>query len=213
MAIFHEAVGHNFTNHFFKLVLTVNWLHQNVLEMRFYKLNDEVYFNDNDKHPGKTLEEIVKIDPQYIENCVLKVDNFCLTESVINGLRTANPNFELSPKAMAWLYKKYDFWVFENVENEVEKFPIDWYERSYYTRKELRWIDEERSKTAAYYQYAFKVFMKVGKQAVKPINSFEWPRRSRHIYKKKDEEPQNESPHYDENLDLDQQSMEFWNSI
>ena len=55
-----------------------------------------LFYGLHDTHSGKTLLEIVKNDPQYIEECVLKEDFFCLTESVIQNLMVANPKFEFN---------------------------------------------------------------------------------------------------------------------
>lgn len=190
--------------------------------MRFYGLSDKVSYKDSSG--GKTLLEIVKIDPQYIEHCVLKDDFFCLTESIIQALKAENPNFKLSQRAMRWLYKKYDYWVYSNVENEADrsitKYAEDdriWYasdRHSRFLQRYYRWAHYEPGR---HYWSNFRVFANFGKEAIVPLDlslgKYNDYRNKHNKSRIRKEEPEDGSPHYDENLDLDQQSMEFWNNI
>lgn len=177
--------------------------------MEFYEPNHKIDFDDT--YSNKTLLELVKIDPKYIETCVLNIEFFCLTESVIQELKAANPKFNLSLHAMMRLYQKYDYWVFIHVENEVEWYPAGRYDYSQQSSLGRYYIEEAKREAARRQCYNFWTFVKYGKEAIEHIYADKsMNRRSEYSYKA---QSQDESPYYNENLDLDQQSMEFWNSI
>ena len=52
------------------------------------------------KYEGKTLEDVFKTDPAYIEKCMITVDDFAIDEKTIQKLFEKYPETELSDQAV-----------------------------------------------------------------------------------------------------------------
>jgi len=65
--------------------------------MKAYNLNTRFNFG---KYDGKTLEDVFKTDPQFIEKSLLSVDDFVIDEKAIQKLFETYPDKELSDEAI-----------------------------------------------------------------------------------------------------------------
>jgi hypothetical protein len=75
--------------------------------MQFYNIDTKFAFG---KYSGKTMREILEIQPSYIEWCVINLDHFCISESVIDEIKSIKPNFVLSNEGQQKLADKYEIW-------------------------------------------------------------------------------------------------------
>lgn len=60
------------------------------------------------KYEGKTLEEIFSSDSDYIETCILNVEDFCVEEKAIQRLFEKYPDNEISDSAINTNLDKLD---------------------------------------------------------------------------------------------------------
>lgn len=96
--------------------------------MKFYTLNTKFTFG---KFTGKTLEEVLKIQPDYIDWCLINLDHYCLPEYAIEQIKVLKPNFTISEKAGQVLSDKYLIWENERF-SRSENNSIDcWEEETY----------------------------------------------------------------------------------
>jgi hypothetical protein len=65
--------------------------------MKAYDLNTSFTFG---KYEGKTLEDVFKTDPTYVEKCMITVDDFAVDEKSIQKLFEKYPDTELSDQAV-----------------------------------------------------------------------------------------------------------------
>lgn len=110
------------------------------------------------KYEGKTLRQIIDLQPSYINWCVEALDHFYISEVVIEEIKKINSDFTLSAEGKQKLKEKYIRWV-----NEQEPH------KDYYD-------DNDYDDSNAFY------------------NQTDWS-------------------NYDDGLDMDQQSIEFWNQF
>lgn len=90
--------------------------------MKFYKLTSVF---SSGKYMGKTLEEILETNPQYVDYLIRKEENFCISADVVEKIQDLYPEFQLSKRASEILLKKFSAFmsslsVFQNyVEDEI----------------------------------------------------------------------------------------------
>lgn len=97
--------------------------------MKFYNLDTELTFG---KFEGKTVEEVLAIQPSYFDFCLLNLDHFFLSDEVIAEMKVKNPNFTISEAANQKKQEKYDNWQDEKErENEHDDYDDDDYGTSY----------------------------------------------------------------------------------
>lgn len=92
--------------------------------MKFYTLNTKFTFG---KFSGKTLEEVLKIQPGYIDWCLINLDHYCLSKHVIEQIKVLKPGFTISEKAEQILSDKYLTWGNEQLDSRVND-SIDYWE-------------------------------------------------------------------------------------
>ncbi|MDD7913445.1 hypothetical protein [Polaribacter ponticola] len=88
--------------------------------MKLYNLNTVFNFG---KHKGKTLQEIVEIENyvpwgnelvkvrdenSYLNWCIIKIEDFCISNHVIEKIKHIKPGFYLSDDAKSSLKLKYE---------------------------------------------------------------------------------------------------------
>ncbi|POY39108.1 hypothetical protein C3K47_01020 [Solitalea longa] len=101
--------------------------------MKFYDLETEFNFG---KYQGKTLQEIAKIDPEYLNTCALNEQDFFITAPVIEDLQGINPAINFSAPAIQSLIDKHNQWKTEmGIEDEDD-------EETYAYFDEQAWKDE-----------------------------------------------------------------------
>jgi len=65
--------------------------------MKAYNLDTRFNFG---KYEGKTLEDVFKEDPQYIDKCLVGIDDFVIDEKAVQKLFETYPDKELSDEAI-----------------------------------------------------------------------------------------------------------------
>ena len=75
--------------------------------MKFYKLNTVFTFG---KFKGKTLKEVITIQPSYVEWCLVNLDHFYISDKVLKEIKQIRKNFYLSEEAEAKRREKFDEW-------------------------------------------------------------------------------------------------------
>jgi hypothetical protein len=112
--------------------------------MKFYDLDTE--FTEGEFN-GKTLKQVLDIQPSYLDWCAINMDQFYLTDVVIEEIKTKIPDFEFSEKGKLMLAEKYSEWfetcglddeaAYEDDEEFFETF------MGSYTQENRRGFEEE----------------------------------------------------------------------
>ncbi|MDR2651083.1 MAG: hypothetical protein LBC68_02035 [Prevotellaceae bacterium] len=98
--------------------------------MKFYDIDTKFDFG---KYTGKTLQEVLEIQPSYINWCIINLTHFYISEDVIDEIKSIKPDFTLSEEELQKLDNKYDTW------NEQE---IDKYDKHTYYSDDYDWDRE-----------------------------------------------------------------------
>ena len=56
----------------------------------------EKYYLEFGKYQGYSINEILNIDPAYLIWCIINLDNFCLSEEIIEIIRRKNINVDVA---------------------------------------------------------------------------------------------------------------------
>lgn len=83
--------------------------------MKLYSLSSKLDFGE---YKGKTLQEVFKQDPDYVEECILENPTFCFNPGSLETLEDLHPEFSFSDEAVEKLEEKYD--IYEDEENNYE---------------------------------------------------------------------------------------------
>jgi hypothetical protein len=70
---------------------------------KHYYIESELTFG---KYNGKSIEQIIEIQPSYIEWCILNLEHFFVSEDSIEEIKEIYPAFTLSEKAESILNEK-----------------------------------------------------------------------------------------------------------
>src|SRR5690554_957889 len=87
--------------------------------MKYYDLDTEFTFG---KYEGKTVREIIEIQPAYIDWCAINLDHFYISTEVIEEIKASYSNFKISEEGVNKLNEKH-----EQRETEQEDYG-DYYE-------------------------------------------------------------------------------------
>lgn len=85
--------------------------------MKFYSLETTFTFG---KYKGKNVEEVLAIQPSYLNWCAINLEYFYVSEEVMDEIKAVTPNFTFSDEAIKILDKKYCKWRDENRANDYE---------------------------------------------------------------------------------------------
>lgn len=96
--------------------------------MKFYDFDTEFTFG---KYEGKTVREILEIQPTYLDWCAINLDHFYITEEVIQEIKAIIPDFSISEEGMGKLTEKYEQW-----ENEQEDYEEDYDDSNDYNERD-----------------------------------------------------------------------------
>lgn len=75
--------------------------------MKYYDLNTEFTFG---KYKGRTVQDVLNIQPSYIDWCAVYLDHFFITNETISELKSLNKDFSLTEKGLKRLDEKFDNW-------------------------------------------------------------------------------------------------------
>ena len=121
--------------------------------MKNYNLDSIFTFG---KFKGKTVKEVIELQPSYLDWCLKSIDSFSISENVITEIKANKPDFTFSSEALQKISIK-------NVKQQ---------------------LTEETTRNSDYDSTDYSDF----------ADSSDWN-------------------HYDDSLDMDQQSVEFWNQF
>jgi hypothetical protein len=69
------------------------------------------------------LEEVINLQPDYIDWCAKNLDHFYLSNEVIDEIKAVNPDFQITQEALETLNTRYENWENEYYDN----FEPDYY--------------------------------------------------------------------------------------
>lgn len=88
--------------------------------MKFYTLDTEFTFG---KYEGKTVKEVLELQPNYLDWCAINLDHFYISDEIITEIKEIKPDFTISEEGKQKLADKYSTW-----ENEQEQDDYDAYD-------------------------------------------------------------------------------------
>jgi broad specificity phosphatase PhoE len=92
--------------------------------MRFYTLDTEFTFG---KYEGKTVKEILEIQPTYLDWCAINLDHFYISDEIIAEIKVIKPDFTITEEGKQKLADKYSTW--ENEQQQDDNDDYDDYDR------------------------------------------------------------------------------------
>jgi len=90
--------------------------------MKFYTLDTEFTFG---KFSGKTIREVIKIQPDYIDWCAINLDHFYISDEIITEVKAIIPTFVLSEEGQSKLTEKYETWESQQQDNDDNDYYDD----------------------------------------------------------------------------------------
>ena len=94
--------------------------------MKYYNLTTEMTFG---KHQGKTIDEIIICDQNYISWCIINLDHFMIIEDSLGEIKSKYSNFNLSKEAEDKLKNKNEL-ILAEAERDSNEEDQDDYEES-----------------------------------------------------------------------------------
>jgi len=91
--------------------------------MKFYNLDTEFTFG---KFEGKTVKDILDIQPSYLDWCAINLDHFYISDEVVEEIKAIKPDFTLTEEGKQKLADKYTSWEAEQDQDDGDD---DHYER------------------------------------------------------------------------------------
>jgi hypothetical protein len=85
--------------------------------MKFYTLNSEFAFG---KFKGKTVKEVLELQPTYLEWFAINLDHFYITDEAITELKESQPDFNFTDEARQKLADKHSTWA--NEQEDVDSY-------------------------------------------------------------------------------------------
>lgn len=87
--------------------------------MKFYRLDTEFTFG---KYKGKTVKEIIEIQPTYLEWCAINLDHFYISDEIIEEIKVIKPDFTITEEGQQKLAEKYSNWESEQQQDDYDDF-------------------------------------------------------------------------------------------
>jgi hypothetical protein len=75
--------------------------------MKFYDIDTVFNFG---KYAGKSVREVLEIQPSYIDWCIINLDHFYIMPEDIDYIKSIKPDFTLSADGLSALADKYNEW-------------------------------------------------------------------------------------------------------
>jgi len=85
--------------------------------MKFYEIDTVLDFG---VYEGKTLKEALEIEANYLDYCLISVDDFCISKSILQEIKNNLSDISLSAEAEGRLAEKED--ILSNVSNESDEY-------------------------------------------------------------------------------------------
>jgi len=87
--------------------------------MRFYTLDTEFTFG---KYEGKTVKEILELQPTYLDWCAINLDHFYISEEIIAEIKVIKPDFTITEEGKQKLADKYSTWENEQQQDDSDDY-------------------------------------------------------------------------------------------
>ena len=87
--------------------------------MKFYTLDTEFTFG---KYEGKTVKEILEIQPTYLDWCAINLDHFYISDEIIEEIKAIKPDFSITEEGKQKLADKYSTWENEQQQNDYDDY-------------------------------------------------------------------------------------------
>jgi broad specificity phosphatase PhoE len=82
-----------------------------------YTLDTEFTFG---KYEGKTVKEILELQPTYLDWCAINLDHFYISEEIIAEIKVIKPDFTLTEEGNQKLTDKYSTWENEQQQDDYD---------------------------------------------------------------------------------------------
>jgi len=91
--------------------------------MKIYDLETTFDFGE---FKGKALKDVFANDPEYVEECILDIPDFCIDPSNIDSLEDLHPEFAFSEEAVEKLEQRFEAFNSEEIEpDRFENFNLE----------------------------------------------------------------------------------------
>jgi hypothetical protein len=90
--------------------------------MNFFDLDTEF---ESGKYEGMTLEEVFQKDPKFVEQCLLKMEDFNISDDVMEELKAIDDEFEFSAESLQKRDEKFQQWEQEQDEDDDDYYNND----------------------------------------------------------------------------------------
>lgn len=87
--------------------------------MKFYTFDTEFTFG---KYKGKTIKEVLELQPNYLDWCAINLDHFYVSDEIITEIKEIKPDFTISEEAKQKLADKYSTWENEQEQDDFEDY-------------------------------------------------------------------------------------------
>lgn len=87
--------------------------------MKFYTLDTEFTFG---KYEGKTVKEVLEIQPAYLDWCAINLDHFYISDETITEIKEIIPDFTISEEGKQKLADKFSIWENEQQQDDYDDY-------------------------------------------------------------------------------------------
>lgn len=182
-----------------------------MLSVKEYKI-DSVFNLHIGKYAGKTIKEIIQLEPSYIDWYMINNFDFYISKETINKITQINPMFSLSEKGesvrkikiesqLVYISKAYKLYFQKVSNNKTNEFAdkINFYKQ---LQDDLNNFFSLTSDKYSFYEDILTKEIEIAHYINDRYQNYNFTNRDI-IDKKK----------YNDDLDADQQSEEFWNQF
>ena len=98
------------------------------MKIKMYDLNTQIKFG---RFSGKTITEIIEIEPTYIEWCIKHLDHFLISVEVLNSITEKYSTFKFSSELDEIIDSKKESWQMQNYKEIDDRPSYGYYSGTY----------------------------------------------------------------------------------
>jgi hypothetical protein len=87
--------------------------------MKFYTLDTEFTFG---KYNGKTVKEVLQLQPTYLDWCAINLDHFYISDETITEIKEIRPDFKITEEGKQKLADKYSTWEYKQQQDDYDDY-------------------------------------------------------------------------------------------
>lgn len=87
--------------------------------MKVFTLDTEFTFG---KYEGKTVKEIIEIQPTYLDWCAINLDHFFISDEIIEEIKVIKPDFTITEEGKQKLAYNYSNWESEQQQDDYDDY-------------------------------------------------------------------------------------------